>query len=595
MKFEYLLLFFGFIYINGSYANDLTRYYKDCPPIQKNCPTPTEIVEDPNLANEIQFHEGFECHMNRFLNNKRTDDTKEISQTHSSEQYEIGTQYYCDTQQIMDFRSPSERLLSHSIPLVKDQRKNKPPLIDPICFYAGSLRGKDSFAAKKQFYSCNNYNTPNPKRGDSKKGACLSQEYNHKLALMFDHITDCLNFCDQDKYDFFRILNHESAFAPNARSPSGARCMGQLTQDTIEELHKNMALKILYPHSSFSANYEGLDLKRDGSCKHLDGYTIPPHFRKNVLPLLKKYKGTVLREKVKGLYNDSVQAGKKEFYYECKILSNPVQCLLYATLNHRKNMSTYMNILIPDEKSKVGSSFRESTIQDREEFKKIFNTDKNNKDKNFSPSYVDSSDIGLTPFEVYVSRDGKANPKLFETTGGAYYEFSNMKESPDFSMGKVQIFSQKDMEKIRNFVLAVSYNGGNAVVRVFARDFIKNFRSYIASPATALEESDTEKYQKRREIILKGGNIDFNEIKKEFINYIAKRSSNKSRRRKELKGYYKSLIEDTDYILGKNKTHLKAHFSNYTEKKELSKSFADAVRDKCSDINKPVSQCRKEY
>ena len=303
----------------------------------------------------------------------------------------------------------------------------------------------------------------------------------------------------------------------------------------------------------------------------------------------------VVRDKVEALYKDALKNRENEFYYECKILSNPVQCLLYATLNHKKNMSTYMNILVPDEKSKPGSSFRESTTEDRAEFENFFNTDKNNKDENFSPSYVDFSDIGLTPFEIYISRDGKNKPKVFETTGGAYYEFSKMKGSPDFSMGKAQVFSQKDMEKIRNFVLAVSYNGGNAVVRVFARDFIKNFRSYIASPAAARKDGDTEIYQKRREIILKGGKIDFNEIKKEFVDYIAERSSEKSKRRRELKGYYKSLIEDTDYILGDDQTHLKAHFSKYTGEKELSKSFADAVKDKCSHINEPTSGCRKGY
>ena len=213
IKNLYFLPFILFSYLSFS----KTSFYDTCPAIEKNCPSPTEIMKDPKLATSTSFEEGFECHMNRFLVDHAP---KPITpkQSITPEFVSIPASELCGPVQdhnsiatatndlMKDLSSASEKAKKFStsrkirrLALPRSQRsKESAPAIDPICFYGGSIRHKKTFNSQKSFYSCSDYNSASPQGGHSKEGACLSESYSEKLAAIFDHITSCLNFCTQD-------------------------------------------------------------------------------------------------------------------------------------------------------------------------------------------------------------------------------------------------------------------------------------------------------------------------------------------------------------------------------------------------------------
>ena len=597
--YQYFLLLIILIQTESIFAtvNSNLFYNNSCPKIIKKCPSPEEIMSEPSLARTIHFEEGFECHMNRFLSDVNK---KALLKTNIPPHLESCDKDSFYQQTLIDFSNKMNNFISDYTQKSPQVLIAQPqPTIDPICFYGGSLRGKGSFNKNKSFYSCADYNSVSPKKGHDKKGACLSQGYSTKLALTFDHITSCLNFCDQDKHEFFKILNHESSFAPNAKSPSNARCMGQLTEDTMKELQTNLALKILHPNSSFSNNYAGFDFQKDGSCDYLDQYTIPPNFRENVIAKLGENPGYNTREKTLKTYKKNARSGKSNFYYECKILSNPVQCLLYSALNHKKNMNSYMNAFDYEEKSSGKQSFKDATIKERKKFLNAANSKSKNTDEGFSPSYINSNQIGLAPSELYVSHNG-VSAKMFQTTGGAYTEFVKHKNpsSSSIGIGKVNIFNEKDMDQLRALTIEISYNAGNSIARVIAKDFISDLRNYIANPKSA-KGSKRLQYLEYREAILRGETIDFEKIKKEFVNYLAQRVSKNRKRQNEIIGYHKGLKKDMDYILGQGEINAalsKEHFSDYTgiTNKDIAEDFLEKKQSKCSIINEPLTSCQKK-
>ena len=561
-----MILFISF-YLFSVHSQE--GYYDTCSEPAKYCSSPTEIMTNPNLSKDISFEEGLECHMTRFLKDHNPEPPAaspliEVCEP-SLEEYSWLQRV---TSQIRGFEQEYAQVTPPSSPIPK-----KPPIaIDPICFHGSSLRHKKTFNSKTNFYYCPDYNAASPQRGHPQEGACLSKSYSKKLATVFDQITSCLNFCKQDKYEFFKIINHESAFAPNARSPSRARCMGQLTKNTINELQQNLALKILYPNSQYVINYDGFDLK-NSACDYLDQYTIPPNFRKNLFPYTKKIKGGQLRGKTLQTYSHFSKEGQSQFYYECKVLSNPVQCLLYAALNHRKNMNTYMNSFQAEEVRFFKDSLKNSTEEDKVQF----------------AQFVDEDEIGLSPTELYVSRSQKSNPKLFRTTGGAYKEFHKMQNEPSLKMEKINIFSEEDMKHLRTLILQISYNGGNAIVRTMAKSLISDLRDYIADPHFS---SNKDKYIGYRENLLKGIPIPLKEIKTELIQELSLKISRRKSRQKELRNYHKEVVEHTDYLLEEKGHSMKQHFSDHIGNNFLSEQFSKEVRDKCSVINRPASSCK---
>ena len=596
IKNLYFLPFILFSYLSFS----KTSFYDTCPAIEKNCPSPTEIMKDPKLATSTSFEEGFECHMNRFV-------AEHVLEPEPPELKIYGTQVddefvgppapeLCGPSSWQDHNSTATatndlmkdlssatgqakkssttgKIRRLALPNLK-RLKESTPAIDPICFYGGSIRHKKTFNSQKSFYSCPDYNSASPQGGHSKEGACLSESYSEKLAAIFDHITSCLNFCTQDKREFFKIINHESAFAPNAKSPSNARCMGQLTQSTVSELQQNIVLKKRAPNTSFVANYEHFDFK-NSSCAHLDQYTIPPNFEENLFPLMDKVRGRDLRRKSARTYSRYAQSGDESFYYECKVLSNPVQCLLYSALNHRKNMNTYMNSFQPEE-----VDFKRHLMDATDEDIKKFS------------QFVDDSEIGLSPTELYISESEGSKEKLFRTSGGAYREFLKTKGSDSTKMKKINIFSKGDMENLKTLILRISYNGGNAISRTMAKNVISDIRDYIANP-NLVNEKSRDKYISYREKIIKGTTIPLKSIQEDLIRVLSSKISTRRSRREEFRNYHTNVVKHMDYLLNKGNI-LKGQFSKHkgTSNKRFTRQFAKEIQSKCASINQTADSCR---
>ena len=511
-------------------------YKQDCPSNDVACLPPSRLMSNPNST--PSFEEGFECHINRFL--FEADRTPQ--------------QPYCED----PWYQPNLTSLSHHL---------TPPdalqemAIDPICFYAGSLRGKNSFSSEEDFSSCEDYSSPNPTRGHSENGACLSQEYSEKFALLFEQMTNCFSLSQKEKNNFFKILNHESAFMPNARSESGARCLGQLTEDTFKDTSIRMTLRINYPDDTNYALYKDYDLL-NGKCPYLDNYTIPPKIRENVIDSVYNNINPEY-DRVKYTYTQFLginEADQKHFWYECKILSNPVQCLLYSTLYYKLSLNQFDHAFIPKERRSRTNSLNTASNEERNKFQE----------------HINEHSIGLSLNEIYVFKDEEksSNPMVFISTGGAYEKFIQDDFSPTASIKKVRLLSPEDFDRMKDLTLQLAHNVGQAMTRNEVEYLLNDIKEYIATP-------DNE----YRKMILEGKTLPFELIEQSFIEAAIQLAP---KRREEVGKYASKVKRDMDYVFGKDEeSSLKTHFKKYLESdnENLAHEFMKEVQNKCSSIS----------
>ena len=523
-------------------------YKQDCPSNDVACLPPSSLMSNPNNSTP-SFEEGFECHINRFL----FEDTRRPQTKYNF----CGDPYYMQSIQNLDSYLQEDHLQDMAI--------------DPICFYAGSLRGKNSLSKSSNFYSCEDYSSPNPTRGHSKKGACLSQEYSEKFALLFEQMTNCFSLSQKEKNNFFKILNNESAFMPNARSDSGARCLGQLTQDAFKDISINMTLRINYPDDTNYALYKDYDLA-NGKCAYLDNYTIPPNIRENVI---KSVYNNINPEHdtVKNTYTQFLginQEDQQNFWYECKILSNPVQCLLYSTLYYKLSLNQFDHAFIPKERRSRTNSLNTASNEERNKFQE----------------HINEHSIGLSPNEIYVFKDeeNSSNPMVFVSTGGAYEKFIQDDFSPTASIKKVSLLSPEDFARMKDLALQLSYNAGQSITRNKVEYLLNVIKDRIANP-----NNPDYKYRKYRQMILEGKTLPFEFIEKSFIEAAIQLNDDRgSTRKTEIREYASKVKENMDYVLGKDEeSSLKTHFKKYlgTDDENLAHEFMKEVQNKCSSIS----------
>ena len=118
--------------------------------------------------------------------------------------------------------------------------KNYKSAIPYECFLAASLRGVSEYVVPESRSAyCADESFEN-KAYTGQKKHCINKAYGDMVSKAFLDMSYCFNLSEQDQVDFFHLINHESGFILNAKSETGARCLGQLTEDYVEEVNETI-------------------------------------------------------------------------------------------------------------------------------------------------------------------------------------------------------------------------------------------------------------------------------------------------------------------------------------------------------------------
>ena len=138
----------------------------------------------------------------------------------------------------------------------------------------------------------------------------------------FHYMADCFGFSRyKDKKHLFALLNHESSFILNNRSERGARCYGQLTLETANEINKRIYLSNNVHHHWKSRIYkEALD-----KCPSLPENV---HIPDSVRP-----KGSGKERK-----ENNFRKVQRKYTMTCRLTQHAPTCLFYTMYNIKMNM-----------------------------------------------------------------------------------------------------------------------------------------------------------------------------------------------------------------------------------------------------------------
>ena len=118
------------------------------------------------------------------------------------------------------------------------------------CFFAAATRKLSTKGSQKRFYYCKSPESKTPedtmkvttKNGKSRelypRRPCFNEAYVSMIAKSFHYMAKCFGLNSQERQNIFALFNHESSFVLNKRSWTKARCIGQLTPDTVYTMNK---------------------------------------------------------------------------------------------------------------------------------------------------------------------------------------------------------------------------------------------------------------------------------------------------------------------------------------------------------------------
>ena len=149
--------------------------------------------------------------------------------------------------------------------------------------------------------------------------ACLNRDYVYLTARAFNKTAECFGFNKSQKEIIFKLFNHESAFLHNIKSPTGAKCYGQLTTVSIKEINK----QIYFSNSKNPLPYSYIFNEVINRCPGLQKAVLNPQI----------YEPVKSGQKSIRAFNAMVS----RLSISCKITQNPYSCLFYAFYNIRKN------------------------------------------------------------------------------------------------------------------------------------------------------------------------------------------------------------------------------------------------------------------
>ena len=351
------------------------------------------------------------------------------------------------------------------------------------CFFASAVKGAYMYNPGSNFYYCEKDSQRQSRRMSvqdekqnqrfvSARRACLNKNYMYLTARAFNKTANCFGFTKNEKESFFKLFNHESSFLHNVKSPTGAKCYGQLTTDTIQEINKQIYFRDGEPPLPYSYIFEEVIDKCPGLQNAVLSSDITDPVKTTGKKTMSKFNSITSRLPI-----------------VCNITQNPYSCLFYAFYNIKKN-----SVEIKNQLNKATSNFSKNNNIPKA-FKKQF----------FLP-------IKLNAMVAVKTKEDKDlifwdDSELWSVLNNRSQEVSHIRTLTLFE-------NEKQIMELFNLW---TYNGGISIALNYMARFIKQLKRSISSPC--LKDQKT-KYCVYRFAILKGQGIATQDIKKDFQAYI---------------------------------------------------------------------------
>ena len=133
--------------------------------------------------------------------------------------------------------SPKEQQTLLKLKKDIDDFFSKTKTIPKKCFLAIAVRGNKIFDSRYRY--CSNENNVNFLEGRDQK-FCINNDYITAVYKAFKKMSYCFNFDKKTQEDIFLLINRESGGILNTRSPSFARCLGQITKDYVTTINTSI-------------------------------------------------------------------------------------------------------------------------------------------------------------------------------------------------------------------------------------------------------------------------------------------------------------------------------------------------------------------
>lgn len=425
--------------------------------------------------------------------------------------------------------------------------------IHPVCFYASSLKSQNRNGGRNRnsYYYCDSVESreprsyyeaekPNGETGIFKpRRPCLSRNYVAMTAESFNYMAGCFDFKDlEDKVQLFSLFNHESSFILNTRSPTGARCYGQITSPVIKEIDDGIYGKSKKHKAIYAAALK--------NCPDLDQRVIPP------------------------------QKNAKNPPYTCRTTQNPDTCFFYSMFNIKINEQTLQRSYKTIRRDlPKGSKISEST-------KKAFHLPISIQEVVQVKGTIVQKN-GTTKKVDLILKDGRAVHNFLKNT--------NYKKSK-LDIVKLNLYGKN--KKLKWYILHSAYNGGISVISNHLEIFAQRIKDQVYR---SCGEMYSKKYCEYKKQLQKRRSLSYTDITKDFRNYLLTNYTKKpnSTRNKEVANFYNKIKSDQEIIgsippdYNSPATHLQFLIATNNSIFKESEKVRD-VKQKKEDLSKSIQQ-----
>ncbi|MBC6415361.1 MAG: hypothetical protein GDA46_03105 [Bdellovibrionales bacterium] len=361
------------------------------------------------------------------------------------------------------------------------------------CFLAMAIRGNRIFEAKQYKY-CQKEESTSFK---SNQKFCINNNYITALLQAFNDMSYCFQFNKEKREVMFHLMNHESGAILNVMSPTGASCLGQITEDYVKTINK---------------------IIKDSNSKH-----------HNIWQEVSSRCPEVENFKIEDLNS-----------MNCQSMLNPHKCLMYTFFGLRKS---YKNI---EERLNSEPGFEPRHMGNRE-FKS-------------SDSFPSQGDLAKVKYENFLSLlpidrkemltvkgrniDGKKINWLIWDDSEIYLWYRKIDWSDEtLEIQKVPLFERE--EDIKTMFVYWSHNGGHSLSRDF---FILSVKDLKQELAKICHEDSKEFRCKMRNQVQEGQGLSSVLAHEFFREDIFKNYPGNKARKNEVANYVSKIIESGDFI-----------------------------------------------
>ena len=116
----------------------------------------------------------------------------------------------------------------------KPARHKSESFIPRECFLTIALRGEKTFI-KRRYAHCSSIKDSQP---DSQKQYCINKDYIDTIHKAFHIMSRCFGYKKENQEALFHLIHQESKGILNAVSPTGARCLGQITSSYVSRINR---------------------------------------------------------------------------------------------------------------------------------------------------------------------------------------------------------------------------------------------------------------------------------------------------------------------------------------------------------------------